>query len=365
MAAITLVDGRVNRLYDLESGKIVPITLNQHAMRLHVWDNTTNTATEHFETMDRAIQDKVLRALRSISAGEVYSPSTWVHVRNKRTEMWPAGRFAALAERELSEFWGDKVRITGTSLRYIYYVSDGTMRTTPDKIGAYRGAPLIYKGYAVGTIVTIGGYDPLANSANVIYWITRGQWESFFGNYRNKQRKPAGETNFVCSNWCERDPSHTKSEGIYLISMEGDKTLTAWTRTSLVANYKAITGVSLLPKTVEYAPKAAASSVLAKKKFEAIVKDSLKKSGVTPVSEAPCGEIGTRCISCGSKMNHNFGTCDTCGKCNCIQCLSMKYLCAPCGVPSSICGCGGKETIYTKAELQLQASYLKTHGGAF
>jgi len=339
---LTMRDGLKNLIWNPKTGRTREVYLGQHAMRFHIYDGDTNTATVHYVNTNEEFFRNVRHKLSGIS-GMVFRASTWITVMPKRAEFYPALEWQRLAWQELTEIGGWKsVEITGCAIRNIKYVSDGNMSRTPDAIGRYGGKPLVYKGYTVAVIFKLNGQDVLKDSNNVVYLLPRKWWNKFHGRYRKipKDFPSPGRLGFVCTNWCQRHGHSGYSEGIYIASMTQNHSLGTWASSQLRNYWKSRGGIAGDVAEVMKVNKAIIVSEEKSKSVTAlalaVALHSMEKQ------EVNIGKIGSICIKCGAMLSAAFAKCHICSFNNdygTIYQVSMKYsdrngACTKCGLPN-------------------------------
>jgi hypothetical protein len=237
--------------------------------------------------------------------------------------------------RDLRQYWGDEVEITGTSVRDILYWSDGNMSTTPDAIGMYKKSPLIYKGRAVGTIFNIHGQDVLRSSANVVYWLPKPWWEKFHDGYRGMHKEYPWPTGFVCTNLCQRWGKEGYGRGIYLASMTQGQTVGSWSMVQLPG--------TLSYSILQHAKAQKVSYKIPKKLDPGIALSRMQLVIASQREGVPQGRWGTVCVSCSMPLTEPFGICVDCGFSHSYD--SHDQYCTHCGKYYASCNCGS-ETRY-------------------
>lgn len=305
---ITLQDGNAVALFDIEkmahAGSVV---LNKHCMRFHIYEPGLGVATKHFSTSNRKLQNAILEAARAVPQLE----NSWVRSRLSRKELWPSQQYERMALRDLENYWGDNVTLRGTALRYIWYVSDGSMENTPDAIGMAYGRPLIYKGYAVATIFDIAQMDPLQHDRNIVFWLSKPMWESFHHNRRGAAREFPWPTGFVCSYWCQRDGYANYRKGIHLASMTQGQTVGSWSASSLPLYWRSVVGRDIFhwaivdEKGSVDKGKSGHADIMQKKKINHYSRASV---------QCPYGIAAIRCPFCGEYLWSTGNACKSCGK---------------------------------------------------
>jgi len=339
---VTLQDGKDTRLFDTETKSMLPgkVHMPRHHLRLHVYDPVSKTATEKFVTYDKVLQNKIMAAIRS-TTGYVDHSNSWIKPVIKRKEFFDVTREREIVLRDLRGYFGDAVSIRGTSKRYIYYISDGNMSSTPDAIGKMFRYPLVYKGYAMATIFDIDSLDPLSPGQNIVYWLTKPMWHRFHDRMRGIHKDFPWPTGFVATYWCQREGYGTYGKGgIRIASMTQGQTVGRWASTSLRQFWIERQGRDLLAnfgKSYRLDPK---------KKDPADVHFAWLVAIESAV--LPFGKVGLYCVKCGTPLKGPYDHCPKCGKSNNPSYGDNGTFCVKCGkAKTKICDCGDKYCAYS------------------
>lgn len=333
---ITLSNGANVKILDLDSMQVIPGTfrLAKHSLRYHIVNPDTRLAEEQFHTTDTDLQDKILTTTRSIF-GREFRDNIWISEVLSRKELWDASDYRRMVQKDLERYFGDDAVVTATSVKKVYYVSDGNMSTTPDAIGMRKKHPLIYKGYAVATIFDIDGRNPLSPKENIVYWLTRPMWEGFHNKYRRVPKDYPYPTGFAFTKWCQRDGNTSYGNGIWLASMTQGQTVGSWAATTLRQFWIQKQGRDIFPDFGEVY-----NNIDINHRAESGLQDAIKL--ITLSSIAPYGKVGACCASCGKTLQKPFSVCKSCGFSNNIYDLYgwSNVYCVYCGRSEFLCKCG-------------------------
>jgi len=334
---VTLEDGIATALFNTETMSVNPYRVNvfngKHGLRLHVYDPETGDASKKFVTHDKALQDSIMRAIRNRS-GQICHQNTWIKPKISRQEFWDDSNTRRMVKRDLEQYYTG-VQIRGNSIRYIYYVSDGQMSSTPDAIGVMFNKPLVYEGLAIATVFDIQGKDPLRPGKNIVHWLTKPMWEGFHSRRRKIPKDFPGPTGFVASHWCQREGYSTyNNKEIRIASMTQGQSVGRWAATSMRQFWLERQGVNIFPdmgQTFKLAPPKQSSTPSA-----ILTAMSHAVSGKTSY-----GMIGIYCSNCGEMLPEPYGKCPGCGYSNSTYDCANKMFCVECGkTEDSICDCG-------------------------
>lgn len=338
---VTLADGKLNSVYDTETKSVRSITLSQHAMRFHVVEKIGGRvyAIEHIGTTDDSLIDEIMSVMYQ-RYGRIDTSNEWIKIKLSRREFWPADDYRRMAQDDLSRIFGKRVKVTGTSVRYIYYISDDRDPAhSPDNIGSKFGYPLIYQGYAAATIFVINGRDALSPGNNVVYWLNRSMWNGFHKKKRRVPKEFPGTTGFVGTKWCQRTGYATYGKagtGIDIAAMTQSKSIATWALNDLRQYWADRQGDDILSGIGE--------------SFQVEAKVNKDKGGLDTKTimgymlqaqeKTQFGLVGVMCPSCGKFLSYGpYHACVHCGAK--IHFSSAEYkeksYCAHCGLGDNKC----------------------------
>lgn len=365
---VTLTDGHTPYLFDTETSSIdkVRSPLKVHTLRMHVYDPVSNETPYKFTTRNIDMQNEIIRAVAKVQGGLMNSRNPWVKNVLKRKEIsHDTSREREIVTEDLASIFGSQnVYVSATSLRYIYYISDGTMESTPDKIGKKFGHPLIYEGYVIATVFDIKGMGVLEPDHNVVHWLTMPMWNGFHTKKRKAPREFPWPTGFVCTYWCQREGYHSYKSGmgIRLASMTQGQTVGTWALMSLRQYWMSRQGsrdiFSWLGKTYTDTGSDSGNSG-----YKKLAKYALASSN------APLGIYGVVCIYCGSTLTSPYGKCGSCYGQHTPAMQGASSVCTQCGLPIKmppwynksykLCSCENKSEAFADSGLHSeQASFL-------
>jgi len=338
---VTLNDGAMPLVYDTAAKEIIGTRslAGGHWLRLHVYEPTTRTAYQKFVTYDRALQDEIMNVIIQ-EFGAINSGNTWIRNVIKRREFWDTSNESAMVRRDLERYFGDAVTIRGTSQRYIWYMSDGRIETTPDAIGMAFRHPLVYKGYAMATIFDIAGLNPLSPGSNVVHWLTKPMWVGFHSRLRKIPKDFPWPTGFIATYWCQREGYGTYGKGgIRIASMTQGQSVGRWASTSLRQFWIERQGHDIFEKFGKSYKVDKGKGSPVKTGAGSFFNFMMLAAG----GGTPYGLIGLYCARCGTPLKAIYSECHKCHMTNSTYDLTSETMCTRCGKSQeNICECGKK-----------------------
>jgi len=337
---VTLADGKTTLLYDTETNSVLPdvVYMGKHHLRLHIYDPRRNTASEKFVTYDKALQDKIIKAIIA-NYGYIDHGNTWIRFPIKRQEFWDVSDEKRMVTKDLQRYFGNNVSIRGIVKRYIWYISDGYMSTTADAIGKMFNKPLVFKGLAMATVFDIAGKDPLSPGKNVVHWLTKSMWHGFHDRFRKVPKDFPWPTGFVATYWCQREGYGSYGRGgIRIASMTQSQTVGSWANTSLRQYWVERQGKDIFQEFgMSFNPKVLAAEQNKKKAQPTLFKYRVRAAaGLTPY-----GLVGLYCTGCNSPLSQVYGRCKICGYYNEPYYIKNRVFCTRCGQrQEKLCQCG-------------------------
>ena len=345
---ITLEDGRDVVAYDTETGKTIMANMGRHSLRFHIvegnvpsYRSSSCNADEKFVTADRQMQDKLI-GLAAARHGIVDTRNTWVKSKITRKELFTdVTRYKEILLADLRQYFGDLATVGPTSLRYVYYLSDGSMESTPDAIGTKFNHPLVYEGYAIASIFDVNNMGVLNPDFNHVVWLTRPMWTGFHDRKREVHKDFPWPTGFVCTKWCQRI-GHAGYGGapIWIASMTQGQTVGTWAATSLRRYWIENQGPDPFAKIF--------GKVFSGR--DALEKQADFKLMVAANQNINFGKIGAVCRNCGKFFATGHPYYHHCSACD-ANLESYRYwpegnYCRTCGRLAYRCDCGGGNTIF-------------------